>query len=594
LSLALVWIFNESTNSQIDLSQLADSLLEVVDSDPTIDAQTKTQIADSAFRIYERAGNICGQLRARQLQSMRMSDAGDPIKAIEHLIWVEKQFDPGCDSIILYGSLVNFTYIYESLGEWRRLDSIANHGIRIWKYREAYADKGLSLISNLAISKAYQGLNPEADSLFRVVLDLARKFEEKTFEQRALLNLATVYGMQEKLDSAYFFLDLAAHLSLEDYDPENHINIVFNLASLERGRGNHEKSMLLLDSVLAMATELENLDMMGEAWIGKAETSAASEDYVSAYESLFEHLDIRESYLNEKRVEAVAEMTEKYESEKKARQIQKLEIDNLDAALENEKVTQARNRMLFGGLGLLLVAGALWSRLRFVRRSRAAIRKERDVSDGLLLNILPEKVADELKEKGQAVAQHFDQVTVLFSDFKGFTSVAEQLTPGELVEEIDSCFKGFDAIMKRHGIEKIKTIGDAYMAAGGLPDPDFGQPADVVLAALEMQTFMDKRKSHLTGINKPAFDMRIGLHTGPVVAGIVGDTKFQYDIWGDAVNIAARMESSGDIGKVNISESSYKLLKEDPRFSFDFRGMVEAKGKGKLEMYFVSGVHNHV
>ncbi|MBK6830898.1 MAG: hypothetical protein IPG92_09290 [Flavobacteriales bacterium] len=259
--------------------------------------------------------------------------------------------------------------------------------------------------------------------------------------------------------------------------------------------------------------------------------------------------------------------------------------------LENEAVVarekNRRNVFLFSGIGALVLAGSLWSRLRYTRRSRAAIQKEKDISEGLLLNILPEEVAHELKAKGHADAKHFDNVTILFTDFKGFTEASEKLSPQELVEELNTCFKAFDGIITAHGIEKIKTIGDAYMCAGGLPVPASSKPVGVVQAALEMQAFMVARKKERDALGKPAFDMRVGIHTGPVVAGIVGVKKFAYDIWGDTVNIASRMESSGEVGQVNISEATYALVKDEPGLTFTPRGKVQAKGKGEMEMYFV-------
>jgi class 3 adenylate cyclase len=212
------------------------------------------------------------------------------------------------------------------------------------------------------------------------------------------------------------------------------------------------------------------------------------------------------------------------------------------------------------------------------------LQAEKKRSDDLLLNILPADVAEELKREGRSMARHYDEVTVLFTDFKGFTDISEKLTPQQLVEEINSCFEAFDAIMDRCGIEKIKTIGDAYMAVGGLPKPTPDAAARTVQAALEMQAFIREREKLNAAKGLPAFEMRIGIHTGPVVAGIVGVKKFQYDIWGDTVNTASRMESSGEVGKVNISEATYALVKDE--FECEYRGEIEAKGKGKLGMWF--------
>ena len=249
--------------------------------------------------------------------------------------------------------------------------------------------------------------------------------------------------------------------------------------------------------------------------------------------------------------------------------------------------------LLAGGV-VGYVRGQQWRRKlleRTVEERTKELSREKRRSEELLRNILPGEVADELRTAGRTEAKQYERATILFSDFQGFTGISEKLSPGELVDELNVCFKAFDRIMEKHGVEKIKTIGDAYMAAGGVPDPAQGSPLAVVEAALDMQEIMRERKAEREAQGRPWFQMRVGIHTGPVVAGIVGLKKFQYDIWGDTVNIASRIESSGEPGKVNISASTYAHISERSALTFEPRGLVQAKGKGELEMYFVSRRH---
>lgn len=208
------------------------------------------------------------------------------------------------------------------------------------------------------------------------------------------------------------------------------------------------------------------------------------------------------------------------------------------------------------------------------------IQNEIKHSDTLLLNILPSEVAKELKQKGYAIPKHFDNVTVLFTDFVGFTLISEKLTPTELVEEINHCFTEFDSIIERNGLEKIKTIGDAYLAVCGLPLANKDHAKKTVQAGIEIIKFIKKRE-----VEGGRFKIRVGINSGSVVAGIVGVKKYAYDIWGDTVNLAARMEENSKNGKINISETTYELVKND--FNCIHRGKIDAKNKGEINMYFV-------
>lgn len=261
-----------------------------------------------------------------------------------------------------------------------------------------------------------------------------------------------------------------------------------------------------------------------------------------------------------------------------------IQLKHKEEVLQKEK---QRNMIIISLCFMLLIAAGLWSQLNYVKKSRTALKAEKDRSEALLLNILPEEIAEELKEKGHVNARDYELVSILFTDFKSFTQTAEKMSPQSLVEEINTCFKAFDLITEKYQIEKIKTIGDAYMAAGGIPNADENALKNSVLAGLEMQEFMINRFHQNQLLHLPAFEMRLGIHTGPIVAGVVGVKKFQYDVWGDTVNTASRMESSSVVGKVNISETLYQLIKHEPCFTFEHRGSVNAKGKGEISMYFV-------
>lgn len=216
------------------------------------------------------------------------------------------------------------------------------------------------------------------------------------------------------------------------------------------------------------------------------------------------------------------------------------------------------------------------------------LNQERAKSDSLLLNILPSIVAEELKANDSVSPRHYESASVLFTDFVGFTQIAEGLTPDELIAELDACFSHFDAIAKTHKLEKIKTIGDSYMAVGGVPAANRTHAVDSVLAALHIQRFMQELAEKKKRQNQPCWQLRLGIHTGPLVAGVIGREKFAYDVWGDTVNTASRLESSGVAGRINISGVTYEQVKDF--FVCEYRGKIPAKHKGEIDMYFVNAI----
>ncbi len=321
---------------------------------------------------------------------------------------------------------------------------------------------------------------------------------------------------------------------------------------------------------------------IGNSYLGIAMADSALGNYKTALVNYKLYTVYKDSMFNDDNTKKLTQASMQYEFDKKqlADSLKNAQVRKLAAAkLEKQK---AYTFMGLGGVLLLLILSyVIYRSYKGQKKSTQIIAAEKQKSDALLLNILPEEVAEELKEKGNIQAKLFDEVSVLFTDFVNFTETSEQLTPQQLVQELNECFTAFDNIIERNGLERIKTIGDAYMAACGLPTSNPAHAQKTVQAALEISDFIAQRK-----LKERVFEIRIGINSGSVVAGIVGVKKFAYDIWGDTVNIAARMESSSEAGKVNISETTYQLVKDD--FTFEYRGEIEAKNKGMLKMYFVS------
>ena len=223
-----------------------------------------------------------------------------------------------------------------------------------------------------------------------------------------------------------------------------------------------------------------------------------------------------------------------------------------------------------------------------IEKQKLLLEGEKEKLETLLLNVLPESTVEELKVKGRATARNYNKVTVMFTDFKGFTSISESLTPTDLVAKLDSFFVKFDEIIEKYNIEKIKTIGDAYMCAGGIPIRNKSNPIDVVLAALDIQRVMLELNTEAKNKGENEWGLRLGIHTGIIIAGVIGIKRFAYDIWGDTVNVASRVETNGEVGKVNVSEATYQEIKD--YFICEYRGKIYAKNKGDIDMYFVYGI----
>ncbi len=362
-----------------------------------------------------------------------------------------------------------------------------------------------------------------------------------------------------------------------------------NMGDVNSASGNQQEALANELKALSIAKEIGALHLVKDAYENIAMIYYKMGDYKSAYNNEVLH-KVTDSIIfsNDSRKE-INEL--KKQNEFDIKQAYKDKKDAVSAAeLKQQKLLKVV--FIIGFMVVLLLAFILFMMYRIKRKAtinityeKKIVELEKERSEQLLLNILPFEVANELKEKGSAKAMLFPSVTVMFTDFKEFSIISENLTPQQLVNELHECFRAFDKIIGKYNIEKIKTIGDSYMCAAGLPVVNSTHPEDIVNAALDIKEFMEKRNHELTSKGKMPFEIRIGINTGTVVAGIVGEKKFAYDIWGDAVNLASRMEGSCKEGKVNISGSTYQFVKD--KFSCTYRGKIQVKNKGEVDMYFV-------
>jgi adenylate cyclase len=439
-----------------------------------------------------------------------------------------------------------------------------------------------SSYTHLGLIYQYQKEYQKALGYHRRSLEIDKKLGHQNGVANSYGNIGFIKGEMNEYDSALILYKKALEIHETIGNQKGTVTSLINIGLNHSRQGEYKEALENCEKGYDLANSMGVLEEQKNACVCIYDAYKGLNNAPKALEYHELLLVLSDSMINTENTKKLTELEMQYAFDKKEA-AKKAEQDIKDAAAAKELQRQrlVRNVFIGGFAFVLLFAGVFF-------KQRNNISKEKAISEELLLNILPEEVAAELKEKGQTEAQLLDDVTVLFTDFKGFTALSEKLSPKELVQDLHDCFSLFDNICEKYGIEKIKTIGDAYMAAGGLPSPNATHAVDVVNAALEMAEIVEQGKKKKLDQGLPFFEIRIGVHTGPVVAGIVGVKKFQYDIWGDTVNTASRMESSGAVGKVNISATIQSILKDDPAYTFIPRGKIMAKGKGEMEMYFVS------
>lgn len=567
-------IYNSSTKAKKDLVVLRE--LAINSSDPVKKIKYSNELIELATKKDSTIFLYSGYLH----KGYALSTKGDYTEALN---WFFKaaaiaETEKEQASIkVAIGDIYSYTdnhgrsieYYDEAITIFRKINDSLKLGSTIFNAGDEYLKDG-------QVEKAISYLE-EAEEIFKEI-----KFDTGLIYSLGTLGLA--YAKQGRNEEAERNIEQAIQAleKSEDYGPICEFLNGMSDIYTEKGQDSLAIEFASLSRELARSYGFKNEILASNLKLSQIYEKTG--DIPKSYKFYKEYITYRDSIMNVAKAQEMAGLRADYEvSQKQA------EIDLLSQQRKNQQtvvISIAAVSILVG-----LLAFGLYRRNRYINRTSRIIEKERNRAERLLLNILPEQTAEELKKNGRVKAKKFASVTVLFADFKRFTLVAEKLPPERLIKTIDYYFSYFDKITDKYGIEKIKTIGDSYMAVSGLPYPSHDHATRMLLAAFEMTEFVKETKEKSL-FDDADFEVRIGLNSGPVVAGVVGTKKFAYDIWGDTVNIAARMESHSEIGRINISENTYDLIKDE--FECEYRGKVEVKNQRILKMYYVNAVKEGV
>lgn len=551
---------------------------------------------------FSKALELVGEINDRSGMAKVLSNLGvvywyqsDFPKALEYYFNALKIDEESGDKSGMARTLGNIGIVYNSQEDYHKA---LEYMLKANEIDEELGNTG-GIASNLGnIGEIYRSLAdfPKALEYESKALKLCEELGDKNGTARNLGNIGAVYNDQKNYSKAleYYFKALkiskelglkigmatnlgdigGAYLSIAKDNNKEELNKLFagsQTRALEQARAYTDSAITILSEIGELNTLFSNYEKLSEI-------QAMLGDPAGALQSFKKYAAIKDSVFNMEKDKKLTETAMQYDFDKKEAAAKAMQ--------EKSYIRQRniRNSIAAGLAGALIFLAVVYRQRNRIEKEKKKSDAEKQRSEELLLNILPAEVAGELKTTGRAKAKAFTMVTVMFTDFKDFARVSEKVSAELLVDEIHYCFSAFDNIIQQYRIEKIKTIGDAYLCASGLPVSSYTHAIDMVRAAIEIRDFMITRKKEKEAKGEIPFELRIGIHTGPVVAGIVGLKKYAYDIWGDTVNTAARMEQNSEVGKVNISGSTYELVKE--RFRCEYRGKIEAKNKGVIDMYF--------
>jgi adenylate cyclase len=588
------------------------------------------QVPETALMYANDAHNLAAELKFTRGKALALKSIGmvyyNQSKYPETLdYWIQSlnAFDSSGDKAGVSNMLSNIGAVYSNQTE----DSKAlEYYFKALPYAEQLNDKLRVATLYINIGNVYYH-NPvnhnKALEYFIKALPITEELEDNNTLGSVTANIGEIYLDKNQFDSALFYFQKSKK-SLDNSEDEAYA--LNNLGRFYTKKGNYEEAIRYhksafdtaqkIDGTLYMAQSIlylgdayykkgdykqaietynsavfyalkisdKNIELKN-AYAGLSLSYAQQKDFTNAYKYNVLLSQVKDTLYNIDLDKKMAGYQTSFDLYKKQEQIKSLETEQKLQESDLNRQKTVKNALIAGLVLVSVIIVIIYRDYRNKIKTNKILDNQKAEIEHLLLNILPEEVADELQKTGTATPKYYDKATVLFTDFKSFSKLADDMSPQDVVSELNDCFIAFDDIIDKYKLEKIKTIGDAYMCAGGIPTEDDGHVVRIIKASLEIQQWMLSRNKVREQMSLPAWEMRIGINTGPIVAGVVGKRKYAYDIWGSAVNVASRMESNGEPGRVNISAATHELVKH--KFACTYRGKIFAKNIGEIDMFFV-------
>jgi len=535
-----------------------------------------------SLRIYESISDQTGIANLLSNIAAVYNVQDDDAKALEYSLRSLKIAEKLGDKLRIFSALNAIADVYSgklatrdtALGYLLRALPLAeeigdkeSYGVIAENIGDMYYDKKEDDISLAYFNKAIAALGDVPSSCF-AYNGIAKIYLRKGNTEEALKNNKKALGIAEKSGEKLFIMQS-----------------LMEIASTYAKKNDFATALNYFNRSEVLADELKARSDLKKLYQQVSETYDKMGDYKHAFSYQAKLTNINDTLFNETTEKKLGALQFEFDLEKKQNEINLLTKDKDLQIVQTKRQKFAKNAFMIGLFLAFTIAVLIFRSYRVKVKTHTLVDKQKNEIEHLLLNVLPKEVAKELQLTGRATPRHYKSVSVMFTDFRGFTLLTDHMSPDELVAELDACFNAFDAIIEKNNLEKIKTIGDSYMCAGGIPVEDDLHVLKIVKAGLEIQHYITTNNERRLEKGQEPWYLRIGIHVGPVVAGVVGKMKYAYDIWGSTVNIASRMESNGEPGKVNISSATYELIKD--YYQCSYRGKISAKNIGEIDMYFI-------